>query len=70
MLVIPEVAHLLMRRIGSHAESRFLQDFASRDFVVETVEFSDWHRIARRVEQYLDLPLGTVAPRSSLRPNG
>lgn len=60
VLVIPEVAHFLRSRAGTHAESRFLQDIASRDFIVESVELGDWRRIIELVEQYRDLPLGTV----------
>jgi len=46
ILVIPEVAYLLAKRARSHAESKFLQDLASHDVVVESVELGDWRRIA------------------------
>lgn len=59
-LVIPEMVFLLATRIGVHAEERFLQDLVSGAFVVESVDPTDWQRIAQLVAQYRDFPLGTV----------
>lgn len=59
-LVIAEVAHLIGKRLGSRAETRFLGDLAAGAFVVEPVAATDWLRIAELVWQYRDLRLGTV----------
>ena len=59
-LVIAEVAHLIGKRLGSRAETRFLGDLASGSFVVEPVAATDWLRIAELVWKYRDLRLGTV----------
>ena len=60
VLVTPEVAHLLQSRLGRHAEERFLRDLTRRELLIEQIDPFDWDRIVELVEQYHDLPLGTV----------
>lgn len=55
-----EVAYLLEKRLGWHAEVRFLGDFAAGNLFGEPVMAADWMRIAELVAIYHDLPLGTV----------
>lgn len=64
-LVVPqtvtvEVAYLLGKRIGPHAELTFTQSLRDGQLMVEPVHERDWARIAELVETYLDLPLGMV----------
>lgn len=59
-LVVTEVVYLLGTRLGAQAELRFLGDLASGVFDVEPVHTVDWLRIADLVNQYRDLPLGSV----------
>jgi uncharacterized protein len=59
-LVLTEVSYLLTDRIGAHAELAFARSLANAELVVEPVLDSDWPRIAKLMEQYLDLPLGMV----------
>lgn len=59
-LVIAEVAHLLVRCIGTRAELLFLADIESGAFSTEPVQPQDWVRIAELVQRYRDFPLGTV----------
>jgi len=60
ILTVAEVSHLVGRRLHVDAELRFLADIVIGNFTVESVHPSDWLRIAELVEQYGDLPLGTV----------
>ncbi|OOK65436.1 PIN domain protein [Mycobacterium kansasii] len=60
VLVIPEAAHVLLRRVGVVAEQKFLNDLDEDDFQVEQVEDGDWPRIRELVAQYRGFPLGTV----------
>jgi predicted nucleic acid-binding protein len=60
VLVLCEVTYLLESRLGSTAEIRFIGDLAAGNFIPEPVAPSDWLRIAALVQQYSDLPLGTV----------
>lgn len=50
----------MVYRLGTRAELRFLADLASGAFDVEAVHPTDWLRIADLVNQYRNLPLGTV----------
>ncbi|WP_199506453.1 hypothetical protein [Geodermatophilus sp. TF02-6] len=50
---------LLERRRGTRAELAFLPDVRARRFRLVDVE-PDLERIAKLVERYADLPLGTV----------
>lgn len=60
MLVIPEVVYLLVSRLGTRAEARFLEDLTGGNFSIEPVEPDDWNRVAELVRVYDDMPLGTV----------
>mgnify|MGYP000232790017 CR=1 FL=1 len=60
VLAIAEVAHLMAARLHPDVELRFVADLALGNLSVEAVHASDWLRIAQLVEQYRDLPLGTV----------
>lgn len=59
-LVVTEAAYLIEQRVGTHAEVRFLGDFAAGAFRAEPVAPADWMRIAELVARYSDLPLGTA----------
>jgi predicted nucleic acid-binding protein len=59
-LVVTEVAYFLADRIGAAAEQAFVRALRGGELLVETVEPADWGRIAELLEQYEDLPLGTV----------
>lgn len=59
-LVVTEVVYLIGSRLGADAEVRFLGDLAAGEFSVEPVAASDWLRIAELVNEYRDLPLGSV----------
>lgn len=58
--VVAEVGYLLASKAGPHVEARFLQSLANEEFHVEELKTSDYHRMAKLVEQYADLPLGTT----------
>lgn len=62
-LVVPspvtsEAGFLIGRRLGPHAEARFVREIA--EYEVEAPNESDWLRIAELIERYADLLLGTV----------
>ncbi|MBA3347933.1 MAG: PIN domain-containing protein [Actinobacteria bacterium] len=59
-LTIAEAMHLIGRRHPVDVELRLLADFVAGNFFTEPVREADWLRIAELVEQYADLPLGTV----------
>ena len=59
-LVITEVSYLVGSRLGAYAEVQFIRDFASGNLQAEPVTPDDWPRIAALVDEYRDLPLGTV----------
>lgn len=59
-LVVTEVVYFIGSRLGAGAEVRFLGDLAAGEFSVEPVAASDWLRIAELVNEYRDLPLGSV----------
>lgn len=59
-LVVAEVAHLLVTRLGTRAELLFLADVTSGGLATEPVHSTDWLRITQLVKQYRDFPLGTV----------
>jgi len=60
VLTIAAVTHLMASRLHGDVELRFLAELALGNLSVEPVHPSDWLRIAQLVEQYADLPLGTV----------
>lgn len=55
-LVVAEVTYMIGRRLGAHAEARFLQGIGQLD--VEAPAAEDWPRMAELVEQYASFPLG------------
>lgn len=55
-----EVVYFIGSRLGANAEVRFLGDLAAGEFIVEPVAASDWLRMAELVNEYRDLPLGSV----------
>jgi predicted nucleic acid-binding protein len=55
-LVVAEVTYMVGRRLGPHAEARFLQGLTALE--VEAPLPADWLRIAELVERYADFPLG------------
>lgn len=57
---IPEIAHLLARRIGARAEAHFIRNVADEEFTVEPLDADDWARAASLMETYGDLSLGFV----------
>jgi predicted nucleic acid-binding protein len=60
MLVVTEVAYFLADRLGPVAELAFVGSLREGELHVESVEPSDWARITELLEEYADLPLGTV----------
>jgi len=58
MLVISELAHLLTRRVGQHAEQALAKALAEGELIPEPVEVPDWTRIHELVDQYAELRLG------------
>ncbi|MBB4932435.1 hypothetical protein F4561_003255 [Lipingzhangella halophila] len=59
-LSITEVAYLVSSRIGAKGEVALLRDLEAGHFHVEPVWPADWARIRQLVDQYADLPLGTI----------
>ena len=60
LLTVAEATYFIGRRLSVDAEIQFLADFVSGNFIADPVRPADWLRIAELVEQYSDLPLGTV----------
>jgi uncharacterized protein len=58
--ILPEVTHLLEKRIGAAAEEAFVRALADGEFVVEPLDDDDLPRIADLVHAYRDFPLGFV----------
>ena len=58
MLVVAEVAYMLGRWLGEHAERTFARSLAEGELIPEPVEVPDWTRIHELVDQYADLRLG------------
>lgn len=58
ILVIPEVAHLVGRRLGSSTEAAFVEGIAQ--MWVESPVVEDWTRIVALAREYADWPLGIV----------
>ena len=59
-LVVTEVSYLVGSRLGAYAEVQFIRDFAVGNLQAEPMVPDDWPRIAELVNEYRDLPLGTV----------
>lgn len=58
--VLPEVAYLLMSRIGPEAELAFVQALAAGHFTIAPLEDEDLPAAARTMSKYTDMPLGLV----------
>jgi uncharacterized protein len=57
-MVVAEVAYLLTRELGGHAEPSFYDAIINGTLTVEPLTGHDWQRIRELVERYADLPLG------------
>lgn len=55
-MVVTEVCYLIGRHLGARVEAQFLASLA--DFDVQAPRPEEWQRIAERVTQYEDFPLG------------
>ncbi len=73
--VVPEVCRLLRERLGSAAESRFVQSVGAEEVVLETVTPRDFQRSAELMSKYpdigfVDASVVAVAERLKLRTIG
>lgn len=59
-LVVGETAYMVSRIGGAAAEVRLLRELEASSLVLEPFDRSDLVRIAKLVETYVDLRLGTV----------
>ena len=55
--VVTETCHLLLRRLGHHAQERFVRSFAAGAFDVYELSRDDAHRAAVLMKKYRDLPM-------------
>jgi predicted nucleic acid-binding protein len=60
VVVLPEIAYLLQRRIGPRAEREFVDAVVSGEFTVEPVDPEDIARAAELMAVYSDTPIGFV----------
>ena len=60
VIVLPEVAYLLGRRIGADAELAFARAIGDGEFVLEALAPEDVERAADLMGIYIDTPLGLV----------
>lgn len=60
VMVLPEVAYLLGRRIGPEAELAFTRAIIDGEFVLEGLAPEDVERAAELMGIYIDTPLGLV----------
>jgi len=60
VVVLPEVAYLLGRRIGADAEVAFARAVSDGEFVLEGLAVEDVERAAELMGIYIDTPLGLV----------
>ena len=60
VVVLPEVAYLLGRRIGADAELAFVRAISDGEFVLEELTPEDVERAAELMGIYIDTPLGLV----------
>jgi uncharacterized protein len=58
--VVAEVGYLLGREAGAKVESLFLDSLAAGDFTPVDLTVDDYARMAKLVQRYADLPLGTT----------
>lgn len=59
-LVLAEAGYLVAKALGPSAEAALLRAAARGEFRLEPPTSADLKRMAELVEQYADLPLGTV----------
>lgn len=57
-LVIAETGYLIGRQLGSRSEAQFFRAVADGEIHVEALTADDWHRTAKLVSAYADMPLG------------
>lgn len=60
VIVLPEVAYLLGRRIGADAELAFTRAISDGEFTLEALAPEDVERAADLMGIYIDTPLGLV----------
>jgi predicted nucleic acid-binding protein len=60
VVVLPEIAYLLQRRIGPRAEREFVEAVVSGEFTVEPLDPEDIARAAELMSVYADTPIGLV----------
>lgn len=60
VIVLPEVAYLLGRRIGADAELAFVRAMSDGEFALEGLAPEDVERAAELMGIYIDTPLGLV----------
>lgn len=60
VIVLPEVAYLLGRRIGADAELAFTRAISDGEFALEALAPEDVERAADLMGIYIDTPLGLV----------
>lgn len=60
VIVLPEVAYLLGRRIGADAELAFARAISDGEFTLEALAPEDVERAADLMGIYIDTPLGLV----------
>lgn len=60
MLVLAEASYLVRKALGAAAEGALLRAAAHGEFRLDPPTAADLERMAELVEQYADLPLGTV----------
>jgi len=58
--VLAEASYLVRKALGAAAEAALLRSAAGGEFRLESPTAADLERMAELVEQYADLPLGTV----------
>lgn len=58
--ILPEVDYLLATRVGTRAQSAFLDDLAAGAFAVEWGDQADMQRANSLCDQYADLKMGLV----------
>jgi uncharacterized protein len=59
-VVLPEIAYLLQRRIGAHAERAFIDAVVAGEFAIEPLAPEDITRAAEVMAIYGDTPVGFV----------
>jgi len=55
--VMTETCHLLLQRIGNHAQKRFLDSYKKGAFVVFEIQIKHTDRIVYLIDKYSNLPM-------------